>query len=340
MNDLRAKLQAQSDQKTAPAVLFVVVDDAVDGQRLDNFLISQLKGVPKSRIYRMVRDGEVRIDKGRAKIDQRLQLGQTVRIPPVRVDATAVKPVAPPISLEQLPILYEDDELIAVDKPVGLAVHGGSGVAHGVIERLRAARPQARFLELVHRLDRETSGVLLVAKKRPALVYLHEQLRARKTTKRYYAIVAGGWPSHLKRLDFSLIKTTNHAGERHVYADSQGIEAVTLVRCLQQVHGPLGAFSLVECRLETGRTHQIRVHLAHAGFPIVGDPKYGHFDLNKLLNKYGHKRMFLHAFMFAFVGKNEKLLEVKTDLPITFSAFLAEPKIADGCESLEFRSNV
>jgi 23S rRNA pseudouridine955/2504/2580 synthase len=330
MNDLRAKLKAASgtkEAKSAPAVRFYVVDDESDGQRLDNFLCNLLKGVPKSRIYRMIRDGEVRIDKGRVKIDHRLCLGQSVRIPPVEVAVLAQKPAAPAISEAQLPILFEDDDLIAVDKPVGLAVHGGSGIAHGVIERLRAARPQAKYLELVHRLDRETSGVLLVAKKRPALVHLHEQLRARKTTKRYFAIVAGAWPKTLKRLDFTLSKTTNSAGERHVYVEPDGIEAVTLVRCQRQIEGPLGVFSLVECKLETGRTHQIRVHLAHAGFPIVGDPKYGHFELNKLLYKYGFKRMFLHAFMFGFVTRAGTLLELSTALPQAFSNFLSDEKL-------------
>ncbi len=326
MNDLRAKLQALSKGKTTPLVRYVVVDDATDGQRLDNFLVAQLKGVPKSRIYRMVRDGEVRINKGRVKIDHRLALGDSVRIPPVRVAEATMKPNAPPISLDQLPIIYEDADLIAVDKPTGLAVHGGSGVAHGVIERLRSARPEAKYLELVHRLDRETSGVLLLAKRRPALVYLHEQLRERKTTKRYYAIVAGAWPAKLKRVDVALTKTTNAQGERHVYPDPEGIDAVTLVRNVQQMSGDLGVFSLVECKLETGRTHQIRVHLAQSGFPIVGDPKYGHFELNKLLQKYGFKRMFLHAFLFAFARKDETLLELKTPIPDAFSEFMASIK--------------
>jgi len=288
---------------TPPAVRHLQVDECSAGQRLDNYLLRELKGVPKSHVYRVIRSGEVRVNRGRAGADTRLNPGDEVRVPPVRTAPRSIVPAAP---AREFTVLHEDDALLAIDKPAGVAVHGGSGVAFGVIEQLRRARPQARFLELVHRLDKETSGVLLLAKKRSALTALQQQFRARDTEKIYLALVAGAWPQRLKVLDEPLHKTLDAAGERHVrvvapaHADAR--RAVTVVRRAEP-HGPC---TLLEIGLKTGRTHQIRVHLAHAGHAIVGDPKYGDFELNRRFargeavpaQRFG--RMFLHALRLGF----------------------------------------
>ncbi len=278
--------------------LLEVGEDDGDGQRLDNFLLRHYREVPKSHLYRLIRSGQVRVNGGRCQPDDRLAVGDRVRIPPIRRDEPAdttdsrTAPAAP-VHLE---ILFEDDGLLAVDKPAGLAVHGGSGVAHGVIERLRSARPDCRFLELVHRLDRETSGVLLIAKKRRFLVDLHAQWRERSTAKRYLAIVRGRWPLRSKTLAQPLQRYLTAEGERRVSVQADGQEAITRVQGLRHASWPgLGDFTLVRATIETGRTHQIRVHLAHAGFPIAGDDKYGDFTLNRSLTRQGHRRMFLHA---------------------------------------------
>lgn len=268
------------------------------GQRLDNYLLRHLKGVPKSRIYRIVRSGEVRINGGRCQPDQRLCEGDELRLPPVRRETFSEEkpPVAP---LIDLPVLFEDDAVIAVNKPCGIAVHGGSGLAWGLIEALRAQRPEARFLELAHRLDRETSGVLLIAKKRLALVGLHEMFREQRGDKRYLALVPGVWKDKSMQVTLPLYKYLTPEGERRVRIakgrDLQSPEvkpAETHFRLKQQYPG----YALVEARLKTGRTHQIRVHLAALGYPIVGDDKYGDFALNKSL-AVGKRleRMFLHA---------------------------------------------
>ena len=286
--------------KVAPAVRQVVVDAESDGQRLDNFLLRLLKGVPKTHVYRVIRSGEVRVNKGRAAADTRLAAGDELRVPPVRVPERRAD--AAPAPAREFPLLYEDDLLLAIDKPAGVAVHGGSGVSFGVIEQLRQSRPQARFLELVHRLDKETSGVLLLAKKRSALTALQDQFRARDTSKIYLALVQGAWPKQLKVIDQPLHKTLDAAGERQVRvvspAHGEGRRSITLIRKAEP-HGP---FTLLEIGLKTGRTHQIRVHLAHAGHPIVGDPKYGDFALNRDLARGPQRfaRMFLHAAELAF----------------------------------------
>jgi 23S rRNA pseudouridine955/2504/2580 synthase len=281
--------------KDAPQVRRLVVDEGSEGQRLDNFLLRVLKGVPKTHVYRVIRSGEVRVNKGRAGADTRLALGDEVRVPPVRVAAErAESSAAPP---REFHVLYEDEHLLAIDKPAGVAVHGGSGVAFGVIEQLRRARPEAKFLELVHRLDKETSGVLLLAKKRSALTHLQDQFRARGTLKVYVALVVGRWPASRKVIDVALKKTLDAKGERHVRAvdkdDEDARRSITLVKV---VHAYAG-FTLLDVTLKTGRTHQIRVHLAHAGHAIVGDPKYGDFELNRRLARGEHRfaRMFLHA---------------------------------------------
>ena len=269
----------------------VHADDA--GQRIDNFLIARLKGVPKSHVYRILRSGEVRINSKRVEASQRVAAGDRIRIPPVRT-AERESDVPPPHF--KLPVLFEDEAFLALDKPSGIAVHGGSGVAHGVIESLRAMRPEARFLELVHRLDRETSGVLLVAKKRLALTALHEAMRTRDMDKRYHVGVAGRFRNALQRVRLALAKRTTAEGEKRVSVSDSGQEAETVFRRLAR-----GAeFSLLEAELLTGRTHQIRVHLAHLRHPVLGDDKYGDFELNKRLRKEGLKRMFLHAHSLAF----------------------------------------
>jgi 23S rRNA pseudouridine955/2504/2580 synthase len=283
----------------------VVVDDASEGQRLDNFLLKHLKGVPKTHVYRVIRSGEVRVNKGRASADTRLALGDEVRVPPVRVAEKAADS-APPAPPREFPILFEDEHLLVINKPAGVAVHGGSGVSFGVIEQLRQARPQARFLELVHRLDRETSGILMLAKKRSALTALQDQFRARDTGKTYAALVSGAWPAKLKVIDVALHKTLDARGERHVLAvpneHPDGRRSISLVHIAQSWPG----WSLLDVTIKTGRTHQIRVHLAQAGHPIVGDPKYGDFALNKqlargeLLGGHRFERMFLHSRRLAF----------------------------------------
>ena len=309
----------------AAAVKTLLVDEESAGQRLDNFLLRHLKGVPKTHVYRIIRTGEVRINKGRVNADTRVQTGDMVRLPPVRVATVDVNaPVAPG---REFPVLMEDEQMMAIDKPAGVAVHGGSGVSFGVIEQLRQARPGARMLELVHRLDRDTSGVLLVAKKRSALTRLQDQFRDRETGKTYMALVKGQWPSNKKVIDLPLqrylIPNGMGEGERRVRIaakdDANAQRAITLVRVSRLV----GDYSLLEVTIKTGRTHQIRVHLASQGYPIVGDDKYGDFELNKRLAAQGMKRMFLHAWRLQFVhpqtGRSET---VEAALPEELQNFI------------------
>ena len=286
----------------------VEVDEDSAGQRLDNFLIRHLKGVPKTHVYRIIRSGEVRINKGRASADTRVEAGDLVRLPPVRISDKVADKAERPAPAREFPILLEDEHVIAIDKPAGVAVHGGSGVSFGVIEQLRQARPQAKFLELVHRLDRDTSGILLVAKKRSALTHLQDQFRERETGKTYLALVTGAWPANKKVIDLPLHKYLQADGERRVRVttedDPDGMRSITLVKVrstipARQAQG-LPVMSLLEVTIKTGRTHQIRVHLASQGHAIVGDDKYGDFDLNKRLLKLGMKRMFLHAWRLQF----------------------------------------
>ena len=288
----------------APVVHYVRIDEGSEGQRLDNFLVKLLKGVPKSHVYRVIRSGEVRVNKGRAGADTKLNLGDEVRVPPVRTSTTGAeaRADAPP---REFPVVFEDDHLIAIAKPAGVAVHGGSGVSFGVIEQLRQARPQARFLELVHRLDKETSGLLLIAKKRAALVALQDQLRQRGNekvmVKTYAALVIGRWPDERKVIDVALHKYLTPEGERRVRTVDDGHEdgkrSITLVKVVQRFNG----FTLLDVTIKTGRTHQIRVHLSAEGHAIVGDEKYGDFAFNKALARgealpgSRFDRMFLHA---------------------------------------------
>lgn len=310
------------------------VDEDAAGQRLDNFLMRHLKGVPKTHVYRIIRSGEVRINKGRCAADSRLAIGDVVRVPPVRVSEKIQDKAERPAPPREFPILFEDDHLIALDKPAGVAVHGGSGVSFGVIEQLRQARPQAKFLELVHRLDRETSGILLVAKKRSALVQLQDQFRERETGKTYLALVAGSWAANKKVIDTPLHKYLLPDGERRVRTttanDPDAMHALTLVKVRSQ-HAPrslqgLPAMSLLEVTIKTGRTHQIRVHLASQGHGIVGDEKYGDFDLNRRLPKQGLKRMFLHAWRLQFnhPATGERVA-LQAELPEELEVFVATP---------------
>jgi len=339
----------------SPEVKWVEVDEDSAGQRLDNFLLRQLKGVPKTHVYRIIRSGEVRVNKGRASADTRVEAGDLVRVPPVRLSERALEKaetmatqaglVARGAPAREFPVLFEDESVLAVDKPAGVAVHGGSGVSFGVIEQLRMARPQAKFLELVHRLDRETSGILLVAKKRSALKALQDQFRERETGKTYLALVAGQWPLNKKVLDKPLHKYLLDDGERRVKVvgrdDPDGMKSVTLVKVRSRsgsaVPPATAGYSLLEVTIKTGRTHQIRVHLASEGLPIVGDDKYGDFELNKALQKPAAgegfvplRRMFLHAWrlQFSHPASGERV-ELHAPLPPELAQFLAQTLPAD-----------
>ena len=354
---------ANNAPKAEPKAEFVTVDENSDGQRLDNFLIRQLKGVPKTHVYRIIRSGEVRVNKGRASADTRIAEGDIVRLPPVRVSermAEKSEAMANEIAklalthsidgrtisktsiLKDFPILLEDDHLLAISKPAGVAVHGGSGISFGVIEQLRMARPQAKFLELVHRLDRETSGILLVAKKRSALTNLQNQFRERETGKTYLTLVVGAWPANKKVLDKPLHKyllptkdgtNMGKEGERRVKVttkdDPEGMKSVTLVK-IRQV---FASFTLLEVTIKTGRTHQIRVHLASEGHPVAGDDKYGDFELNKALHKPSKaqttaqhvtlKRMFLHAWRLQLTHPaTAERVELQNELPAELQSFV------------------
>jgi 23S rRNA pseudouridine955/2504/2580 synthase len=305
-------------RKESVSQIMVTSEDA--GQRLDNFLLRLCKGVPKSHVYRILRSGEVRVNGGRSDAAYRIIEGDRVRVPPIRLPAKPEEGVAAAIRgsalKNHLPIAYEDDALLAINKPAGLAAHGGSGVAYGVIEALRIQRPEARFLELAHRLDRETSGLLLVGKKRSALRGLHAMFREGKADKRYLVMVNGTWLEAVRDVRLPLLKFNQSDGERRVRVDDRlGQTAHTIFRRLAS--GP--RFSLLEAQLKTGRTHQIRVHLAHLGFPILGDEKYGDFSLNRTLAGEGFKRMFLHAWRMRFqhpLSGETLSLEVPPDMTL------------------------
>ncbi|KHJ64629.1 RluA family pseudouridine synthase [Burkholderia glumae] len=301
-------------------VSMVEVGEDAAGQRIDNFLLRVCKGVPKSHIYRILRSGEVRVNKGRIDAQYRLAFGDVVRIPPIRVAAADPAREAAPVPAVEFEILFEDEALIAINKPAGVAVHGGSGVSFGVIEQMRAARPNAKFLELVHRLDRETSGILMLAKKRSALVALHEQIRENRMDKRYYACAHGDWAADWGRrraVKVPLFKYSTAEGERRVRVQDDGLPSHTVFNLIERWPD----YALVEAELKTGRTHQIRVHLAHLGLPIAGDAKYGDFALNKALARANArpslKRMFLHAYRL-------KLAHPLSGEPLQFDAPLPD----------------
>ena len=316
-------LPSRSSQ-VPPQVQLVTILDEDAGQRIDNYLLRICKGVPKSHIYRVLRSGEVRVNKGRIDQTYRLVEGDIIRIPPIRIAEKAIQSVPG----AEFKILLEDSHMLVIDKPAGVAVHGGSGISYGVIEQLRAARPDAKFLELVHRLDRDTSGILLLAKKRSALTNLHEQIRDGQLDKRYLVLVHGDWKNPRQHIKLPLFKYNAADGERRVRVQSDGLASHTVFTLLKR-YGP---FALLEAELKTGRTHQIRVHLSHSGFAIVGDDKYGDFALNRALQKaegerIAFKRMFLHAHQITFTHPD-------TGKPVTLNAPLP-PECERFLKSLE-----
>lgn len=302
---------------------WVTVDESSESQRIDNFLFKHLKGVPKSHVYRILRSGEVRVNSKRVDATCRLVLGDVLRIPPVRTARPADngEPKAAAQQVLSRHILYQDDALLVLNKPSGIAVHGGSGISRGVIEQMRLEHPEFRFLELVHRLDRETSGVLLMAKKRSALVELHRAMREGETEKRYLTLVKGQWHNPKQSVKLPLLRYLTGTGERRVSVNEEGQSAHTIFTLKKT----WPEFCLLEAELKTGRTHQIRVHLSHLGFPIVGDDKYGDFPLNKALQKRGLKRMFLHAWKMVLKHPltGEKLT-LEAPLPEDLERFLSQ----------------
>ncbi|MBU6460570.1 MAG: RluA family pseudouridine synthase [Proteobacteria bacterium] len=298
------------------SVIFQVVDESSEGQRIDNFLIKLLKGVPKSHIYRIVRSGEVRVNSRRIDVVYRLMPGDRVRIPPVRMGQPPAVPKKS--SVVQVRVVFEDDALLVVDKPSGLAVHGGSGVSFGLIEQIRSSRPHAKCLELVHRLDRETSGLIMIAKKRRALVLLHEMIRKGQVHKFYWALVKGSVQETHFEINVPLKKYALASGERRVQVEAGGQESRTVFTC----KAVCDEFTLLEAELKTGRTHQIRVHLAHKGHPIAGDDKYGDYSYNAGLAKQGLKRMFLHARTLRFGHPlTGEPLALEAPLPVDLEIF-------------------
>jgi 23S rRNA pseudouridine955/2504/2580 synthase len=315
------------DSSSKPAVTWLVVDEHAEGQRIDNFLLRVLKGVPKSHVYRILRSGEVRVNGGRADPTRRLLTGDRLRLPPVRVGDTTAAPAVRPLGLMRH-VLHEDHALLVVDKPAGVAVHGGSGVSAGVIESLRAERPELRFLELVHRLDRDTSGVLMLAKKRSALVALHAQIRDGRVDKRYLALAEGTWSVERRSVRAPLVRHVLDNGDRRVSVAEDGQASRTDFRRVETV----GDLTLVEARLFTGRTHQIRVHLAHVRTPIAGDEKYGDFARNRERTRQGLKRMFLHASRLCLAHPDDAARELVLEarLPDELTRFLDSMRRACG----------
>lgn len=320
-------------EKTAsekPARQVQILDVAADeaGQRLDNYLLARLKGVPKSLIYRIIRKGEVRINKGRAKPEHKLEAGDKVRVPPVRMADPKVlpKPGDSLVNVLNDAILFENDALIVVNKPSGLAVHGGSGVVLGLIEALRQIRPDVRFLELVHRLDRDTSGCVMVAKKRSMLKFLQEALRhAGGIDKQYFALVEGRWPNRRRVVEAPLRKNELQSGERIVRVDITGKASRTEFEIEQRY----AEATLVRAKPITGRTHQIRVHALHAGHAIVGDDKYGRDDFNKQMKQLGFKRLFLHAAALNIPMPDGISLHVEAPLPPDLTDALKRLQVED-----------
>lgn len=287
-----------SNSESVPRVRHLTVDEHSSGQRLDNYLLRELKGVPRTRLYRALRKGEVRVNKGRVKANYRLVAGDLVRIPPLRQPAPSEPAVVPRRRLDELArqIVYEDDRLLVVDKPSGLAVHGGSGLNFGLIECLRQMRSDKSYLELVHRLDRDTSGLILIARKPAVLRELHRQLREKHIDKRYLALVAGRWPSNLSSVDAPLEKNVLQSGERMVRVSKEGKRALTEFSVVERLQGA----TLIEARPITGRTHQIRVHAQQAGFPLLGDEKYSNDQTRAFAKQIGLRRLFLHAASLRF----------------------------------------
>lgn len=304
-------------------VSLVEIGEEAAGQRVDNFLLRICKGVPKSHIYRIIRGGEVRINKKRVKAETKLEAGDVVRVPPIRVSAKPVTQApAAPIASGQLPILFEDRHLLVVNKPAGIAAHGGSGIAHGLIERLRAARPEEPMLELCHRLDKETSGAIIIAKTRKALVRMHDLMKEGGVEKHYYALVKGDWVNERQHVKLPLLRYLLPSGERRVKVDPEGMSAHSIFTRLER----FGVVTLLDVELKTGRTHQIRVHAASQGHCLVGDDKYGDFAFNKAVAAgelgFPFKRMFLHSRLLAF------------EHPVTGEALRIEAPLPEACGKL------
>ena len=303
-------------------VKFVEITSEHSDQRIDNYLFTLLKGVPKSRIYRIIRKGEIRVNGSRIKPDYKLNEGDKIRIPPVRIaerEAFILPSKKLQYSLEKN-ILYEDDALLVLNKPSGLAVHGGSGIKLGLIEALRLIRPKTDYFELVHRIDRETSGCLIVAKKRSSLRYLQEQMRSKRISKVYRALATGKWPRGMRRIDLPLMAFEQKTGEKIVRVNPKGKKSVTIFSVMKRYRN----FTLLEALLETGRTHQIRVHAQHIGCPLAGDNKYGLDDINKDIRKSGLKRMFLHALKIGFSLPCGKNIFIEAPMPSDLSEHLME----------------
>lgn len=315
------KDSATNPEVPAGGVRRLRVGEDSAGQRIDNFLVRELKGVPKTRVYRLLRKGEVRVNGGRIDAAYRLALGDEVRIPPVRQGEGAApsQPAAALLERVERSVLVEDEQLLVLNKPAGIAVHGGSGIAHGVIEALRVLRPKAPFLELVHRLDRETSGCLLIAKRRSALRQLHELLRNGGFEKRYLALLAGKLPRGAIPVEVALDRTQVRGGERMVEVSSEGKHARSVFRAVQRFPGA----TLAEVEIATGRTHQIRVHAAHLGHPVIGDDKYGDREVNKAFRAHGLKRLFLHAHSLRVHWPDRPPLEVSAPLTEDLEQVLA-----------------
>ena len=304
---------SKSDTQVRSRVQMLEVSSDQDGQRIDNFLIRVLKGAPKSLIYRIIRKGEVRVNKGRIKTNHRLKQGDKVRVPPVRLEVPGEKRPLPDSLTELIrnSILFEDDDCLVVNKPSGLAVHGGSGIKFGLLDVVHSIRPELQYLELVHRLDRETSGCIILAKNRKTLIFLHEQLKNGEVTKKYLTGLAGNWKGGKKTVTAPLLKNVMQGGERIVEVNAQGKAAVSHFNLIQQYRD----LSLMEVELETGRTHQIRVHARHAGHPVAGDKKYGDKKYNSWIRGYGLKRLFLHAHLIEFkLPGQTDCLQVSTPL--------------------------
>jgi 23S rRNA pseudouridine955/2504/2580 synthase len=296
----------------------ISIDDDQAGQRIDNFLRKELPGVPKNRVHRILRKGEVRVNGGRVRAEYKLRSGDEVRVPPARIRAAGPEPAAGAVRQIEDRILFEDKLLLVIDKPSGIAVHGGSGISHGVIEMLRAARPELRDLSLVHRLDKDTSGCLVLAKRRSMLRNLHQKFRDGVVEKNYLALAIGDWQFGDYTVDAPLLVTHRQGGERHVIVRKDGKQAKTRIR-LSRTYGK---FSLVQCQPLSGRTHQIRVHLQSLEHPIAGDDRYGDPDINALAAKHGLKRLFLHAQSIAFPDAHGNELHVTSPLADDLQRFL------------------
>lgn len=307
-------------QNAQGGVRHIAIDASLAEQRIDNFLLRELKGVPRSLVYRLLRKGQVRVNGGRIRAEYRLKVGDRVRLPPVRLPGSgdAVEPPANVVSRVESAILYEDPALLVVNKPSGLAVHGGSGVPYGLVDILRRLRPKAKGLELAHRLDRGTSGCVVVAKKRSSLRYLHALFREGRVEKHYTALLVGQLPKGSVPVEAALQRVRDGSGEPKVRATAEGKASRTVFRTLSRYRG----YTLAEARLETGRMHQIRVHAASIGHPVCGDEKYGDEAANGRLRELGLKRMFLHASRLSFTGPEGEPLEVEAPMDASLLGLL------------------